>query len=48
MHDDQYAVAVASDGIAEQIFFTMGGPFGHCRPQARVFPRLDEMFSWQA
>lgn len=49
MHDGQYAVAVASDGIAEQIFFfTMGSPFGHDRPQARVFPRLDEMFSWQA
>lgn len=48
VHDEQYAVAVASDGIAEQIFFTMGSPFGHDRPQAPAFPRLDEMFSWQA
>lgn len=32
MHE-QYAVAVASEGIAEQMFFTMGG---HDRPQARV------------
>lgn len=48
MHDEQYAVAVASEGIAEQMFFTMAGPCGHDRPQARVFPGLDEMFSWQA
>lgn len=49
MHDDQYAVAVASGGIAEQIFFfTMGSPFGHDRPHEHVFPRLDEMLSWQA
>lgn len=41
MHDDQYAVAVASGGIAEQIFFfTMGSPFGHDRPHEHVFPRL--------
>lgn len=45
MHDEQ--VAVASDGIAEQIFFTMGSPFLDITgpPQARVFPGLDGMFS---
>lgn len=37
VHDEQCAVAVASDGIAEQIFFTMGSPLGHDRPQAHVF-----------
>ena len=32
VHDEHYAVAVAFDGIAEQMFFTMGSPFRHHRP----------------